>query len=454
MSTSYNNKYTTQNTFPDDQLPATASAQSWYDMMIRQQQHESLVEKLFLHEQQQRLQHRLLLRDDDLDDRCSSEETFPIDFRQHKWPITTSRYLQAHAVQDDPQPCSPLDLSVKGQNHAKTTTLLQVTATVNHRQEEYFDKGSTTPVKHSLPDSNAVSIESKCKSKKSKQHSPVLKINNNNNNNVDEHNDGKLLKKLKAASRKLNFSQKAGRLDKSSPVSGTIIIEKPTDLGDSEKSERSENRKRPWQDDNKTSENAFDKRDDLSEEYRVRDVGNEDDDEFSGDIDPKYNVVAVTNEARSLLAEIPNVIGEYRCKLCGTVYDDAFALAAHRCKCIVHVRYRCPECSKVFQCPANLASHRRWHGATTGKLAAGSIETKKLHHDASKERNDLQTIDDSVERPAQSPAFSTTSATSTGSSGSIPTTVNNVFFKKNMLQRAAIEANNNIYKTTDNNMVK
>lgn len=81
----------------------------------------------------------------------------------------------------------------------------------------------------------------------------------------------------------------------------------------------------------------------------------------SGDIDPQYNIVEVTDEAKSELAQIPNVIGAYLCKLCRIEFEDAFGLARHRCNCIVLLEYRCPECGKKFNCPANLASHRRWH---------------------------------------------------------------------------------------------
>ncbi|XP_017784193.1 PREDICTED: insulinoma-associated protein 1a-like [Nicrophorus vespilloides] len=117
-------------------------------------------------------------------------------------------------------------------------------------------------------------------------------------------------KKAKAT-RKLNFDE-----DNSSPVSGTIIRELRPD-----------------------------------ETLVVR----------KGDIDPAFNVVEVTEEAKAELAKIENHIGDYVCRLCRELYEDAFGLAQHRCSRIVHVEYRCPECDKVFNCPANLASHRRWH---------------------------------------------------------------------------------------------
>lgn len=106
----------------------------------------------------------------------------------------------------------------------------------------------------------------------------------------------------------------------------------------------------------------------------------------SGDIDPQYNIVEVTEEAKAELAAIPNVIGGYLCKLCQIEFEDAFCLARHRCSCIVLLEYRCPECGKRFNCPANLASHRRWHkpkdevmkksndGSTTGDNDENSVQ--------------------------------------------------------------------------------
>ncbi|GAB6026237.1 hypothetical protein CHUAL_012446 [Chamberlinius hualienensis] len=133
--------------------------------------------------------------------------------------------------------------------------------------------------------------------------------------------------------RKLNFDE-----DKSSPVSGTIIRELDSD----------------------------------EEPLVVR----------KGDIDPSFNIVEITEEAKAEIAKIENRIGDYICRLCKEVYDDAFSLAQHRCSRIVHVEYRCPECDKVFNCPANLASHRRWHKPKAGVTSKNSERKQSKKSDS------------------------------------------------------------------------
>ncbi|CAH8440137.1 unnamed protein product [Heterobilharzia americana] len=62
-----------------------------------------------------------------------------------------------------------------------------------------------------------------------------------------------------------------------------------------------------------------------------------------------------------MLSKIPNHIGEYICQLCFSWFPDAFSLAEHPCSCMANLSYPCEICGKVFNCPANLASHQRWH---------------------------------------------------------------------------------------------
>ncbi|XP_041352934.1 insulinoma-associated protein 1a-like [Gigantopelta aegis] len=151
-------------------------------------------------------------------------------------------------------------------------------------------------------------------------------------------------KKPKAA-RKINFD-----IDKTSPVSGTII----KDFSDSE-----------------------------DDGARI----------VCGDIEPVYNCVEVTPEARAELDKIENKIGDYICQLCKEIYQDAFQLAQHRCSRIVHVEYRCPECDKVFNCPANLASHRRWHKPKQTSANKPSAPAKILPADQNaNEHNDMNNI--------------------------------------------------------------
>lgn len=231
------------------------------------------------------------------------------------------------------------------------------------------------------------------------------------------------------------------RMDRSSPVSGTIIV--------------------PASSDDRLADRQSSSSPALSSSYTTaadcgeHDDGGDGDDYDGGDIDPEYNVVEATDEARRRIESIPNVLGPYRCRLCGVRYTDAFALARHRCRCIVHVRYRCPECDKVFQCPANLASHRRWHG-TGGSAKTAGGGNNRIGKNGAGDHGDVKLEMTAVQRaPAEITHIckdgnvvtdDTTSGTVTAAASTVAITTA-AGFKKNILQRAvqaaAAAANNN-----------
>lgn len=62
--------------------------------------------------------------------------------------------------------------------------------------------------------------------------------------------------------------------------------------------------------------------------------------EVRGDIEPTMNYVEITPEAIEELHKIKNIIGDYVCQLCKVKYENAFALAMHKCPRVVHIEFR------------------------------------------------------------------------------------------------------------------
>lgn len=216
----------------------------------------------------------------------------------------------------------PLDLTVKSILEPMTPPISPLSSPIKKRYRDECSTSSNDENDNCNLKSDLLTVQKEITPKK---HIKTVSTNKKNSKCETEKRDKD--KKQHKAIRKLKFDE-----DKSSPVSGTII-------------------------------------------RTLEEINNDEFEHQSGDIDPEYNIVEITDEVKAELATIPNIIGAYICKLCRIEFDDAFGLARHRCSCIVLLEYRCPECGKRFNCPANLASHRRWHKPRDQMTKASSTNT-------------------------------------------------------------------------------